>query len=159
MKPPWRVITCLECKTKVTICRYCDHGNSYCGQECAQIARKRSQQQSAIRYQKTLKCKFSHAKRQKKYRLKKMEPLANASNDRLVAQKKIVTHQGSKAIEITRNCCLIAFVTIQHEETSSQAARTCHFCHKSILQSQKANNEASLPSKKERKSLIGSKGS
>lgn len=74
-----RIYFCVGCRCQVKVCRCCDHGNQYCGEECAQQARSASLRAAGKRYQQSRSGRHRHAERQRKYR----------------ARVKKVTHQGS----------------------------------------------------------------
>jgi hypothetical protein len=79
MESDARLFFCVACRTPRVICRRCDRGQRYCSRSCAQAARRRSLGAAGARYQRSLRGRFSHAARQRRYRER--------------GQK--VTHQGS----------------------------------------------------------------
>ena len=76
----YRLYSCGRCVEQVRICRDCDHGNRYCGGECAKIRRRESLRRAGERYQLSYRGACRHAARQSAWRERQ-------------AQK--VTHQGS----------------------------------------------------------------
>jgi hypothetical protein len=80
MQSSARLFICARCRCQVVICSHCDRGNIYCGQGCAQAARRQSLRGSAERYQNTRRGRLAHAERQRRYRRRR---------------KQKVTHQGS----------------------------------------------------------------
>jgi len=74
-----RLYNCARCHRQVAICSHCDRGNIYCGNSCANRARRTSLRAAAKRYQSTRRGRFKHAERQRHYR----------------SRRKKVTHQGS----------------------------------------------------------------
>ena len=76
-----RVFNCAHCDRQVVICRHCDHGNRYCGRDCAQAARRASRRAAGARYQRSRPGRMKHAQRQRRYR----------------RRWRKVTHQGSLA--------------------------------------------------------------
>lgn len=77
-EPTYRLYHCRRCRTQVSICAACDHGNIYCARECSRLARCESVGRAGARYQKTLRGARCHAARQRRYR----------------ARRAQVTHQG-----------------------------------------------------------------
>ena len=75
-----RLYHCARCHCQVTICRYCDRGNIYCGGDCAKEARKDSLHRSSVSYQSSRRGQAANARRQKDFRQR---------------QREKVTHQGS----------------------------------------------------------------
>jgi hypothetical protein len=65
----YRLYNCRRCAMQVLICARCDHGNMYCGAECAQIQRRDSLRRAAARYQHTRCGAARHAARQRTWRL------------------------------------------------------------------------------------------
>jgi len=74
-----RLFNCARCHRQVTICRFCDRGNIYCGRTCSARARIESVRAAGKRYQLSLKGRMKHALRQRRYR----------------SRSNKVTHQGS----------------------------------------------------------------
>jgi hypothetical protein len=79
-----RFYLCAGCREQVVICSCCDHGNIYCGQGCAEAARRRAQREAGRRYQSSRRGRRKHAERARRYR----------------ERQKKVTHQGSPASPI-----------------------------------------------------------
>lgn len=106
-----RLYNCARCHRQVTICSYCDRGNIYCGERCANVARKESVREAGKRYQRTRRGCSKHAGRQRRYR----------------SRGKKVTHQGSP--EPPSNDPLVT-----RSETPASIAVTeiegirCHLC-------------------------------
>ena len=67
-QPTSRLFSCLRCHRQTIICSYCDRGQLYCSQQCANTARRGSCRLAENRYQKTLRGKRKHALRQQRYR-------------------------------------------------------------------------------------------
>jgi len=63
-----RLYLCALCHKHCVICSACDHGNIYCFDGCADIARKESCRAANQRYQNTFQGKSKHADRQRRYR-------------------------------------------------------------------------------------------
>lgn len=76
----FRLFNCALCFAQVRLCSVCDRGNTYCGQICAGLARRRSQAEAGRRYQRSFQGALNHANRQTVYRVR-------------IAEE--VTHQGS----------------------------------------------------------------
>jgi len=110
-----RLYQCARCRCLVTICRYCDRGHRYCP-DCSPIARQVAQRQANQRYQASLKGKYHHAKRQRRYRQRLRE-----------AQKK-VTYQGSIAVETVSSSDTDA---VEAKPCLARELTYCHFCARS----------------------------
>ncbi len=67
MEPISRLYYCALCHVQCTICSSCDHGQIYCGLDCAHSARQKSCKEAEQRYQQTHKGKMNHALRQRRY--------------------------------------------------------------------------------------------
>jgi hypothetical protein len=74
-----RFFLCGRCRTQVLVCRWCDRGQIYCADSCAQDARRQAQREASQRYQTSRRGRLTHAARNRRYR----------------ARQKNVTHQGS----------------------------------------------------------------
>lgn len=74
-----RVFVCERCTQQVRVCHRCDHGQRYCRDGCAALARRESVRRAGRRYQQSAGGRRCHARRQSEYRRRR-------------AQK--VTHQG-----------------------------------------------------------------
>ncbi len=70
MEPIARLYNCTLCHIQSLICSKCDHGQIYCGKDCAVIARRASLKEAGIRYQSTPRGKRNHAARQARYEMK-----------------------------------------------------------------------------------------
>lgn len=80
-----RAFACARCGVAVLVCRRCDRGQSYCGRECACLARRASLREAGRRYQGSRAGRFAHARRARRYRQRRR-------------QQEIVTHHGSRAL-------------------------------------------------------------
>lgn len=117
MEPTPRLYQCVRCHTQAVICTQCDHGQIYCGNVCAALARKKSMQLAGIRYQTTFRGKRNHAARQTRYRKRLSE---------------IVTHQGSPSLPPHALMDVIENVTKKTVNEPIKALLTCCFCKKPI---------------------------
>ncbi len=88
MKPSARLYQCLRCHKQVVICRRCDRGHRFCGEDCARLSRRDSQRRSAQRYRKTTRGKTGNARRQQRFRQRQI-------NRQQTAFFTKVTHHGS----------------------------------------------------------------
>ena len=105
-----RLYNCVGCHILVTICSPCDRNNIYCGSTCSRAARARSCYLACQRYQKSLRGRHKHAKRQQRYR------------ERL---KKKVTHHTSPVLPPR------VVLPRKPNERISEAVKDhlhCHFC-------------------------------
>lgn len=114
MDTPGRRYRCARCGKEVLICSACDHGNRYCADGCAKIARSHSQKQAAQRYQASLKGRIKHAARQRCY----------------MARKNKMTHQGSPPCTPDD---LLASVPMVPVEIASHDTAHCHFCKRVLV--------------------------
>ncbi len=83
METTARRYNCARCRRQVVICSYCDRGQRYCAEGCAQAARAESMREAGQRYQNSRRGRHRHAERQRRYRQRQSEK---------------VTHQGSPVI-------------------------------------------------------------
>ena len=51
----------------VFVCRECDHGQVYCGEQCSKSARRSSERRAGAKYQASKRGRHNHAARQRKY--------------------------------------------------------------------------------------------
>ena len=113
-----RLFNCARCHRQVTICRYCDRGNIYCGGDCANEACKESLRRSSVSYQSSRRGRAANARRQEGFRQR---------------QREKVTHQGSTPD--TSDDLLLA-TPDKHptchsvEKVPLEAGIYCHFCHR-----------------------------
>ena len=85
--PTYRLYNCQRCSVQTRICQRCDHGQIYCGAQCARIRRRECVRRAGARYQRTRRGASCHAARQRAWR----------------ARRQAVTHQGSPSGELCRN--------------------------------------------------------
>lgn len=85
MREDYRLFSCARCHCQVAICSFCDRGQWYCGEGCAQQTRRELSGAANRRYQATPQGRDRHAARQARYR------------DRLRASPSTeeVTHRGT----------------------------------------------------------------
>jgi hypothetical protein len=112
-----RLFNCARCYKQVIICSYCDRGNIYCGSICSRHARVEKHCIANQRYQKSIKGRQKHAKRQRHYRERrkiKMTKVTDQSSPDLPADD-LLPHEPS-------------------EHTTPQAESLhCDFCGKVVL--------------------------
>jgi len=63
-----RMFLCGCCRSQVLVCRWCDRGQIYCIDTCAQKARHDRQREARRRYQATPRGRAMHAERSRRYR-------------------------------------------------------------------------------------------
>jgi len=114
MDTPGRRYRCARCGKEVLICSACDHGNRYCGDDCAKLARKLSIKQAGQRYQSSLKGRIKHAARQRGH----------------MDKKKKVTHQGSPPCPPDD---LLASIPTVPPEIAAHDPSHCHFCNRLLV--------------------------
>ncbi len=115
-----RLYNCVRCNHQVTICSHCDRGNIYCGNSCADSARRTSLRAAGRRYQSTRRGRLKHAERQRRYR----------------SRSNKVTHQGSPETPsndpLTTRAEAPSSVTggedIEGIKGVEDEAIRCHFC-------------------------------
>lgn len=113
-----RLYHCARCHRQVTICRYCDRGNIYCGGVCANEARKESLRRSSASYQSSRRGRAANARRQTRFRQR---------------QREKVTHHGSTPDTLDD---LLLATPDRHptchavEKVPFGAGIYCHFCHR-----------------------------
>ncbi len=118
MNPSARVYHCARCHCQVIICRYCDRGNVYCTNGCAEHARLTSLRRAAKRYRSTRRGRHNNADRQRRFRAR---------------QKQIVTHQGSPTAAglVLLQSALNARKRGQEDaHNRTETVIYCHFCQR-----------------------------
>lgn len=112
MKLSARLYQCTYCHKQCLICSKCDHGNIYCFDGCADIARRKSCRAANDRYQNTFQGKVCHAARQKRYRegLKQKVTDHGSNNQPKNALLITVKNEARMAVfshdsEMLRCCC------------------------------------------------------
>jgi len=91
---PARRFLCARCRTPVLVCSHCDRGQIYCAAGCAAAVRQQSQRDAGRRYQGSLRGRFRHAARTRRWRDRQAllaVPVIRAE----MATPQSVTHQGS----------------------------------------------------------------
>ena len=91
---PARRFLCTRCRAPTLVCSHCDRGHIYCATGCAAAARQQSQREAGRRYQGSLRGRFRHAARTRRWRERQAllaVPVALAE----MATPQSVTHQGS----------------------------------------------------------------
>jgi hypothetical protein len=63
-----RMFLCGCCRSQVLVCRWCDRGQIYCIESCAQRARRDRQREARRRYQASPRGRAMHAERNRRYR-------------------------------------------------------------------------------------------
>ena len=93
---PARRFLCARCHAPTLVCSHCDRGQIYCATGCAEVARQQSQRDAGRRYQGSLRGRFRHAARTRRWRQRQAllaVPVARSE----MASAQSVTHQGSPA--------------------------------------------------------------
>ena len=91
---PARRFLCARCRAPTLVCSHCDRGQIYCATGCAAVVRQQSQRDAGRRYQGSLRGRFRHAARTRRWRERQAllaVPVALAE----MATPQSVTHQGS----------------------------------------------------------------
>jgi hypothetical protein len=84
MRLDYRLLRCSLCATMVPICSHCDRGQSYCGRDCSDQARRQSLREAGRRYQATDRGRRQHSARQARYLMRR--------------EAAEMTHQGTPAV-------------------------------------------------------------
>ena len=121
MREAVREFDCRRCGRRTCVCRPCDRGQEYCGEDCAELSRQAYLRVARARYQKTRRGAHLHAARQRRYRSRRRN-------------KKMVTDHSSAA-------ALAAGTVVADEITAAPArpdapvrtpavvgAKRCDFC-------------------------------
>lgn len=111
-----RLFSCGRCLQPVVICSRCDRGNIYCGSTCSERSRILNHRIANQTYQRSLKGRLKHAKRQRHYR------------ERKCAVAKKVTDQGSPVLPPND------VLPDRPNEGPSRKKSTarCHFCGEQV---------------------------
>jgi hypothetical protein len=91
---PARRFLCARCRAPALVCSHCDRGQIYCAAGCAAAVRQQSQRDAGRRYQGSLRGRFRHAARTRRWRERQAllaVPVARSE----MATPQSVTHQGS----------------------------------------------------------------
>lgn len=91
---PARRFLCARCRAPMLVCSHCDRGQIYCATGCAAVVRQQSQRDAGRRYQDSLRGRFRHAARTRRWRERQAllaVPVARSE----MASPQSVTHQGS----------------------------------------------------------------
>jgi hypothetical protein len=89
-----RRFLCARCRAPALVCSHCDRGQIYCAAGCAAVARQQSQRDAGRRYQGSLRGRFRHAARTRRWR-ERHALLAVSAVRSEMATPQSVTHQGS----------------------------------------------------------------
>ena len=147
---PARRFLCARCRAPTLVCSHCDRGQIYCATGCAAVVRQQSQRDAGRRYQDSLRGRFRHAARTRRWRERQAllaVPVARSQ----IATPQSVTHQGSPlpasdavlvAVPLPVAAAAVPAVsappaqpckTITTSNASSLAATLpgwhCHWCH------------------------------
>ena len=93
---PARRFLCARCRAPTLVCSHCDRGQIYCAAGCAAAVRQQSQRDAGRRYQGSLRGRFRHAARTRRWR-ERQALLAVPVDRSEMAPPQSVTHQGSPA--------------------------------------------------------------
>ena len=91
---PARRFLCARCRAPALVCSHCDRGQIYCAAGCAAVARLQSQRDAGRRYQGSLRGRFRHAARTRRWRERHALLTVSAARSEM-ATPQSVTHQGS----------------------------------------------------------------
>jgi hypothetical protein len=90
---PARRFLCARCRAPALVCSHCDRGQIYCAWDCAAVVRQQSQRDASRRYQGSLRGRFKHAARTRRWRERQAVLAMSQAN----SGSQSVTHQGSPA--------------------------------------------------------------
>lgn len=123
-----RLFLCARCRDQVLLCSHCDRGQQYCGRACANASRRERRQDSAERYQRSLRGRRMHAARAACWRRRRRALRQHVAP----GDTHKVTHQGCLdagaqasllACEIPTACEPIAIVESIQESAPAPPAR------------------------------------
>ena len=113
-----RLYNCARCHCQVTICRYRDRGNLYCGGACAGKARKESLRRSSASYQSSRRGRAANARRQTRFRQRQREKVTHQSSSPDTPDDLLPIDQDNQP-----RCHSVENVPVE-------AGIYCHFCHR-----------------------------
>ncbi len=145
---PARRFLCARCRAPTLVCSHCDRGQIYCAAGCAAVVRQQSQRDAGRRYQDSLRGRFRHAARTRRWRERQAltaVPLAGSE----IATPQSVTHQGSPlpasdavltvpspmpaaatpALASTAQSCTAITSSSASSPAATLPAWRCHWCH------------------------------
>lgn len=117
MEPTPRLFLCIRCRTQVVLCSWCDHGQIYCSDVCALLARQKALRLTRSRYQKTFIGRRNHAACQARYRAK--------------LKKKVTDHTSPPVVQ---NAPMQSLENKPEKTENGQIkpTLTCCFCNKTV---------------------------
>jgi hypothetical protein len=92
---PARRFLCARCRAPVLVCSHCDRGQIYCAAGCAAVVRQQSQRDAGRRYQASLRGRFRHAARTRRWRERQALLAVSQGSSAARSAAQSVTHQGS----------------------------------------------------------------
>ena len=147
---PARRFLCARCRAPTLVCSRCDRGQIYCAAGCAGAVRQQSQRDAGRRYQGSLRGRFRHAARTRRWR--ERQALLSVSQGSSVARSatQSVTHQGSllsasdavlavpspmpaeatPAPASTAQSCKTITTGSASSPAATLSAWRCHWCHR-----------------------------
>lgn len=149
---PARRFLCARCHAPALVCSLCDRGQIYCAAGCAAAVRQQSQRDAGRRYQGSLRGRFRHAARTRRWR-ERQALLAVPVDRSEMASPQSVTHQGSPLpasdavlavpspmpaaatpapASTAQSCTTIATSSVSSPAASlplTVSAWQCHWCH------------------------------
>ena len=145
---PARRFLCARGRAPALVCSHCDRGQIYCATGCAAVARQQSQRDAGRRYQSSLRGRFRHAARTRRWR-ERQALLAVPVDRSEMAAPQSVTHQGSPApawdavlsvpspmpaavtpaLASTAQSCTTITSTSASSPAATLPAWRCHWCH------------------------------
>ena len=147
---PARRFLCARCRAPTLVCSRCDRGQIYCAAGCAALVRLQSQRDAGRRYQGSLRGRFRHAARTRRWR--ERQALLSVSQGSSVARSttQSVTHQGSllsasdavlavpspmpadatAASASTAQSCKTITTGSASSPAATLSAWRCHWCHR-----------------------------
>ncbi len=139
---PARRFLCARCRAPALVCSHCDRGQIYCATGCAQVVRQQSQRDAGRRYQSSLRGRFKHAARTRRWRERQAlltAPVARSA----MASPQSVTHQGSPlpASDAVLVAVPASAATTAVTAASAPPAQPC----KTIATSNTSSSAATLP--------------
>jgi len=90
-RPDCRRFLCDACRRAVYLCSACDRGQRYCSTECRSRARREGQRGAGRRYQRTLRGRRMHARRQARYRARQQAAAEKVTHHRCPPEARAAT--------------------------------------------------------------------
>ena len=138
---PARRFLCARCRAPALVCSHCDRGQIYCAAACAALVRQQSQRDAGRRYQGSLRGRFRHAARTRRWR-ERQALLAVSAARAEMATSQSVTHQGSP---LPPSDAVLAAPSPMPVAATPAPASTAQSCTATTTSSSTSSPAATLP--------------